>query len=107
MKKMRKTQQEREAIINAYKTSGQRQIEWCRNNNVNINNLRYWLQKEQKKRNQEKASCQWLVLNNGILEPTPNNECLTLQIGPVMIRVGPETNQKLLTDVVKAVIAAC
>jgi hypothetical protein len=45
---MRKSKSDWRAIVTSFKTSGQRQTEWCQANNIKLSNLRYWLQKEKK-----------------------------------------------------------
>ncbi len=94
------------AIIAAYKTSGQSQTEWCRINNIALSNFRYWLQKEQKKAAIPKEASEWLTLAVSELEPNQNQR-LTLQIGSVRIEVNPEFDTKLLSEVVKTLIAIC
>jgi transposase-like protein len=103
---MAKPKSDWSAIVEAYKTSGQRLSEWCRANNISPDSLSYWLQKEKKAAEQEK-NCQWLMLDHNILESATGNQSLLLQIGPVRLAVNPGFDPQFLTDVVKTIIAAC
>jgi len=95
------------AIVTAYKTSGQKQTEWCRANNVNLSNLRYWLQKEKnKKASTPKETCQWLTLNLSEQEHNPNQN-LNLHIGPIRIEVNPGFDPQFLADVIRSLITIC
>jgi transposase-like protein len=107
MREMRKSRNDWRAIVMAYKTSGQTQSQWCQANNVNLNNLRYWLQKDKPTVTTPEKSCQWLTLEVDAPEATIHNQQLTLQIGPVCLRVNPGFNPQFLIEVVKAIIAAC
>jgi transposase-like protein len=106
---MEKSKNDWRAIVEAYKTSGQRQNEWCRENNVNLNNLRYWLQKEKKAAPTmpaAKEACQWLALDI----PAPQSAAgqrLTIRIGQANLEITPGFDPQFLTDVIKVIIAAC
>jgi hypothetical protein len=93
------------AIVAAYKTSGQRQGEWCAQNSVNINNLRYWLRKEREIISSSEETCQWLPLAVGEIETTTQDQILTLKVGQIFIEIKPGFNLKFLTDVVRALIS--
>ena len=97
------------AIVEAYQASGRRQKEWCRENNVNLNNLRYWLQKEKKAAppmSAAKKTCQWLALD--IPEPQPAaGQRQTIRIGPASLEITPGFDPQFLADVIKVVIAVC
>jgi len=95
------------AIITAYKTSGQSQTEWCRINNVGLSNLRYWLQKEKKEAISSKETREWLAIAISEQEPKYNQQHLTLQIGQARIEVNPGFDPKLLSEIVKTLIAIC
>jgi hypothetical protein len=103
---MAKPKQDWGAIIEAYKTSGQRLSEWCRANNISPDSLSYWLQKEKKATEQAKTS-QWVLLGSNILESAAGSQSLILQIGPIRLAVNPGFDPQFLTDVVKTIIAAC
>lgn len=104
---MGKSKNDWRAIVTAYKTSGQRQTEWCQANNVNLSNLRYWLQKEKKMEPASEKKHQWLAVNLNTLEPTDRNQSLILQIGQVRLTVNPGFDPQFLTDVVQAIITIC
>lgn len=95
-----------QAVVTAYKASGLRQTEWCRANNVNLNNLRYWLQKEDKQAASLKETCQWVTLDLSKTD-THQKQHLFLYIGPVRIEVNPGFDPKFLTDVVRSLRDIC
>lgn len=101
---MGKQKQDWPAIIAAYKTSGQRQAEWCTKNSVNINNLRYWLRKEREINSSSDETCQWLPLTVSEIKTGTQDQLLTLKIGRIFIEVKPGFNPKFLSDVVRALI---
>jgi hypothetical protein len=96
------------AIVAAYKISGQHQTEWCRDNNVNLNNLRSWLQKEKKTIPEiptAAKTCQWLALN--LPAPAAGEQHLTIHIGQASLEVSPGFDPQFLTDVVSVLRTVC
>lgn len=104
---MRKPKNDWNAIVTAYKTSGQSQTQWCRTNKVNLNNLRYWLQKEKKATPLAETNCQWVTLDIRAPKPTGCTQQLTLHIGQVCIEVNPGFDPQLLSDIIRTIIAVC
>jgi len=104
---MEKPKNDWPAIIAAYKTSGQNQNAWCRANNVNLNNLRYWLQKEKKAAPAVKKTCQWLELEVPVPQTAAAGQRLTIRIGQANLEINPGFDSQFLTDVIRAIIAAC
>jgi len=103
---MRKSRNDWQAIVAAYKASGQSQTQWCHANNMNLNNLRYWLQKEKHSLVQEK-SCQCLGLDMDTIAAASRNQQLTIVIGPVRLEIAPGFDPQLLAQVLKTIISTC
>lgn len=103
---MGQSKQDWRAIIAACKSSGKPQAQWCKENGVNYNTLKHWLQIEKKNPGKVPAPTQqWLKVE--IKEEPQGSKPLVLQIGLVHITVEPGFDPNLLADVIKTLSAAC
>ena len=95
------TQAERKMMwqkrVAAFKESGQSTTSWCKENNVKVHQLRYWLRKEKQTQDTPATeTCSWLPLD--IKESESSS--LTIHIGQAAIEVKPGYDPQLLLDVV-------
>ena len=107
---MAKPKNDWRAIVAAYKTSGQHQKQWCQENNININNLKCWLQKEKKTISLMETSGKprrWLSLDIDAPRPVAGEQRLKIHIGQACLEINPGFDPEFLTDVIRAVMAAC
>jgi hypothetical protein len=94
-----------ERRIDIYKASGTTQTKWCKVNDVNIHQLKYWLKRL--KAPTEIKETEWVPitiedeLSHGI------NDSLQVKIGQAIIEVKPDFNPSLLANVVKVLQTLC
>jgi len=98
--------QQWEARIEAYKSSGLSKKEFCKQHNISVRQLYYWLRKESLKE-QTDNTVQWLPVNLSGQEDTSGCDFLTVKVGPAVIEVRQGFNEKLLLDVVKVLSTLC
>lgn len=97
--------------IAAYRASGLSQAAWCKENNVSLRQLSYWLKKEGANETPLAASTKWLPVEissqSADSEKILSNNSLHIKIGPAVVEVKPGFNQKLLLDVVRTLRTIC
>lgn len=104
---MEKPRTDWRANIAAYKTSGKTQRAWCKQNNINYNTFKSWLQKEKKETDNYKQPAKWLEIGIDQSDFIENTSSLTIQIGAASFTVKPGFDRQLLLDVVKTLVAIC
>lgn len=101
---LRRQWQER---IAAYKASGLSQSAFCREQNISLRQLSYWLRKENLKFSPTKASPTWVPLEINMQEDSHPGNTLLVKVGAATVEVKPGFNQKLLLDVVRTMSVLC
>ena len=88
-----------QARIKEFRKSGQSVPAWCKENNVKVHQLRYWLRKETQKQVESTTdkTCSWLPLD---LNQSDTESTLTIHVGQASIEVRPGFDPQLLLDVV-------
>ncbi len=92
--------------IEAYRASGLSAKEFCKQHNIKVRQLYYWLRKETLKE-EAGSTVQWLPVNLSGQEDTSLSDFLTVKVGPAVIEVRQGFNEKLLLDVVKVLSTLC
>jgi transposase-like protein len=96
-------QQEWDARIAEYKTSGLSVKDWCVAHQVKPHQLRYWLRKE--KASQEATTpTQWLPVEIG---QESSSDSLIVKVGAAKIEVAPGFNPELLSKIVRTLAQLC
>ncbi len=103
------TRQERRQMwaerVEVFRASGQTTTAWCAQQDINPNQLRYWLRKSRYQEN-EASSPQWLAVDIAPGGDTP--ECvLRVRVGPATIEVGPGYDPGLLQNLVATLAKLC
>ncbi len=98
--------EEWERRIAVFRSSGQTQVEWCKINNLNLHQLKYWLKKIERPDSNHDTNPNWIPVN---LEDSSieNNAGLVVRIGAASIEVKPGFNAAILADVVKTLKSIC
>lgn len=104
---MEKPKTDWRANIAAYRASGETQTQWCKQNNINYNTFKFWLQKEKKETNNHKQPKQWLEIGIKKPESIANTSELTIWIGAASLTVKPGFDRQLLLDVIKTLATIC
>lgn len=95
--------------IEAFKSSGQTQAAFCRENGLNIKQMGYWLRKYRSK--EQNSNCgsnsSWLALDvqNSLNEAHGN--AINVRVGKVVVEVNPGFDQRHLMDILKVLQALC
>lgn len=92
-----------ETRIAQFKASGQSATVWCANNNIKINQLRYWLRKFKSSKKTTASTSQWLSVEVGEV-PSNSNNTLAIKVGKVIIEVKSGFDPVLLTEVVRTIM---
>ena len=92
-------------IIKAWQKSGEKQTEWCKQNNVNIATFKYWKQKF-KKANNPDVKFHELETKEQIEKTIPQSKPITIEIANAKINVPDGANPHLLRTIIK-VIKSC
>jgi hypothetical protein len=98
------TQQERESILVAFKTSGMTKVDWCKQHGICLHTINNWLyDKTGKYNSQTLKPINWVPLK--ISQPLPNPEfpSLRIEMYGLSILVEPGTSPEHLQMVLKAV----
>ncbi len=89
-----------------YKESGKNMSQWCKENDLKVHQLRYWLEKyDAIERQPQPQSSKWLSVEVDTVEL---KQCsLTVDVNGISIEVKPGFDPSLLRDVVKALKQPC
>lgn len=95
--------------ITAYKQSGQTMKAWCREQDVTLDQLKYWLQKLKSETGESDSSTPTSFVPLALHEslPVPTSTSLRLQVGIVHIEVNVGFDPGLLRNVVAALRTSC
>ena len=104
---MKRSRNDRLAVLSAYRASGQTQKEWCQANNINFHTLKYWIKEENRDSDIPQETCQWQTLDISTLKTDSPNQQLTIQIGPARLEINSGFDLEFLGEVLKTVIRVC
>ncbi|MBM7583351.1 hypothetical protein JOD02_002232 [Caldicoprobacter guelmensis] len=80
--------QQWKARIEAYRASNLSAKEFCKQHNIKVRQLYYWLNKESKEEDQTHNTVQWLPVSLSGKEDTSLSDFLTVKVGPAVIETG-------------------
>ncbi|SFQ23555.1 IS66 family insertion sequence element accessory protein TnpA [Caldicoprobacter faecalis] len=80
-------EQQWKARIEAYRASGLSKEAFCKQHNISVRQLHYWLRKESIKEEQTYNTVQWLPVNLSGQEDTSGCNVLNVKVGPAVIDV--------------------
>lgn len=97
--------------IKAYKASGQTQAAFCRENNLNIKQLCYWLRKyrsiEQEQNNNCDKNPSWLTFDiKSSLNQTQGN-VINVRVGKAVVEINPDFDKNHLLNILKVLETLC
>ncbi|MGL4522853.1 MAG: IS66 family insertion sequence element accessory protein TnpA [Bacilli bacterium] len=89
--------------IKDFKQSGLSKSEWCRNENLKLHQLYYWLDKATKNNGQQPEKKQWYkvedVLSSDVKTDTVHSSKIILEVNGIKINVDLSVNEALLRRV--------
>ncbi|OZQ57311.1 MULTISPECIES: hypothetical protein [Paenibacillus] len=103
-------QEKWEARIAAFRSSGEKAIKWCKDNQVNRRHLYAWLKRLSSSSSDANSTKSTTFVKANVTpesKPTPSACPLCIRIGTAVIEVEPGFNPALLRDVVQALEAEC
>lgn len=91
-----------------FKASGLSQSKWCRENDLSLHKLRYWLNKLN---NNSSNSChepspKWIAVSMEEIN-LESNETINIKIGEATIEVKPGFNPSFLANVIRTLKTLC
>ncbi|QDI90435.1 IS66 family insertion sequence hypothetical protein [Salicibibacter halophilus] len=98
------------ARYDAWKESGQRVAEWCREQDINVNQMYYWVQRfKDDKISSEPDSTQWLTVQVDDDDPIPSggSEPIFIHYGAISVEVRPGAHVGLLSDIIHVLRSQC
>jgi hypothetical protein len=106
---MKKAEQQKQwaAREATFRNSGQSLSAWCKANDLNPRQFRYWLEKGNKEATPATTPSQWLSMEVDVQEVTPQNNALIVRMGQATVEVKLGFDQKLLLDVLRTLGALC
>ena len=96
-----------EKRVNAYQESGMKQMQWCKENDIKLSTLRYWIRNLREPGETSKGT-EWYKLD--VRETAPMSvvdRSITVKVGSYTIAVSENFNRSLFLDVVKALNQLC
>lgn len=105
-------QEEWEARIAEYQSSGQGAKTWCATHNVTPSQLWYWLKKLKTihalpSANSANSAVKWLPLEVSDQSSVDRDNTLLVRVGPASIEVKPGFDPALLSEIVRVLMALC
>jgi len=94
-----------EERVSSFKASGQTQVNWCDDQEINIHQLRYWIRKFQSEKLTEPSTQEWISVkvDNQMEESTSSRQSnIVVKVGEAEVEVKPGFDPLLLANVVKA-----
>lgn len=94
-----------EERIRAFKLSGQNAAQWCRENDVPANQLRYRLRKEREQNpHPGKSKATWIAVPTSA---SSSSSGVSLRIGTVDVKVDRGFDPDVLSEVIRALLEEC
>lgn len=93
-----------EERVSAYQASGLTQPNWCKEHDINVHQLRYWLKKFRSEKLFESSSPQWVPVKIDEIDNELDSFCesILVKVGAASIEVKSGFDPVLLANVVKA-----
>ncbi|MEW9677942.1 IS66 family insertion sequence element accessory protein TnpB [Lentibacillus sp. L22] len=98
------------ARYDTWKESGQSIAEWCRNQEVSVHQMYYWVQRFERDDNfmETPGDTQWLSVQvDEEALPSTGHSPILLHFGAISVEVRPGANMSLLSDVVHVLQNQC
>ena len=93
--------------VSAYQNSGMKQMQWCKENDVKLSTLRYWIRKLSDTTETSEGT-EWYKLDVKEVTPVPaDNRSITVKVGGYSIAVGENFSRSVFIDVVRALNELC
>ena len=99
-----------EARYDAWKESEQSIASWCRDQEINVHQMYYWVQRFEHGDTSTEipAETQWLSVQvEGESVSTSGQGSILLHVGAISVEVRPGANMSLLSDVVRVLQSQC
>ncbi|MFS0647565.1 IS66 family insertion sequence element accessory protein TnpA [Siminovitchia sp. 179-K 8D1 HS] len=98
------------ARYDAWKESGQSVAAWCRDQNIKVHQMYYWvnqIERGSSYADTPAANTQWLAVQ--VEEPFPcsGKDPILLHFGPLTVEVRPGASMSLLSDVIQVLQHQC
>jgi hypothetical protein len=96
-----------EKRVNAYQDSGMKQMQWCKDNDVKLSTLRYWIRKL-RELGETSEGTEWYKLDVRQAPPmTAVDHSINVKVGSYSIAVSENFNRSVFIDVVRALNELC
>ena len=93
--------------VSAYQESGMKQMQWCKENDVKLSALRYWIRKFSEP-GETSEGTEWYKLDGREATPmTAVDRSITVKVGSYSIAVSENFNRAVFIDVVRALNELC
>ncbi|WP_066298186.1 IS66 family insertion sequence element accessory protein TnpA [Bacillus sp. FJAT-29937] len=91
-----------------FKASGQTQSKWCRENDLSLHKLRYWLNKldNNSSSSSQEPSPKWIAVSMEEIDQEPSDS-LNIKIGEAVIEVKTGFNPSFLAEVIRTLKTLC
>lgn len=95
-----------ERRVARFRSSGQTQVAWCKENNLSLRQLGYWIKQIEKTNSVLEKETKWVPV---FLDDNSQglSETLVIRIGDASIEVKPGFNSSFLVDVVRTLKSLC
>lgn len=90
-----------QTLLESQMTSGQTQVQWCAENNINIHNFRYWKHRLSMTQTTRRNSSVGFV---SIKPAQTSTNSMRITVGAAMIEVKDSVNLSLLDDVIQVLM---
>ncbi len=94
-----------------YERSGQSQNAWCRDNNIKVNRLRYWIKKFENEKVAVKRNIDtptnWVKVDTSLSNQGAHNNSLVIIIGEASIKVTSDFDADFLKRVIGTLTSVC
>ena len=96
----------RHSQINSYKASGMSAVKWCKENQMKLCTLRYWLRKIKAEQNQKQSENGWVsfAVDNPVHTP---GSLISIKAGAFSVEIQPGFDRSTLTEVITAIHGLC
>ncbi len=94
-----------------YERSGQSQNAWCRDNNIKVNRLRYWIKKFENEKVAAKRNIDnptnWVKVDTSLSNQGVHDNSLVITIGEASIKVTSDFDADFLERVIGMLTSVC
>lgn len=104
---LKELRNEWETRINEFKASGQSQVAWCREKEINSRTFNYWYRKLKNADDYEKKSTNWLSMKLEKRFEQPEALTINIKIGNATIETNPGFDTEHLLKVIRTLNSLC